>query len=133
MEELINFIKELLEAGSFSPLIMFLENHEEFNSVFTNTYTYIFTFLSGLFTNFYTHTLGFIVDSLFQLFDSSYDSIAEHGFNAINLLFSKFSFQSEKVANNFIYFFIGLLFFSFFVKLSIKLFFWIVDFIKSFF
>ncbi len=133
MQEILEFIKKLLEASSFSPLVMFMENNEEFNAVFNGLYSSILSFLSGLFTNFYSSTLGFVVDSLFTMFDNSYDVIANHGITAVEILFSRFNLQSDNFTNNFIYFFIGLLFFGLFVRVSLKLFFWIINFILSFF
>lgn len=77
----------------------------------------IFEFFTGIYKLFLEST----VTTFLNFFDLSYDEFATYGVNTVDSLFSKFDFTSEKFTDNFIYFFIGILFFAMFIKIMFKL------------
>lgn len=84
----------------------------------------ILSLLSGVFqffTEIYQFFMGNVVESFFNFFDSSYDDFTTYGIGIIDNVFARFDFTSDKFTNNFIYFFIGILFFAMFIKIMFKL------------
>lgn len=73
------------------------------------------------FTSIYKFFLETAVGSFLSFFDYSYDEFATYGVNTVDSLFARFDFTSSKFTNNFIYFFIGILFFSLFIRIMFKL------------
>lgn len=62
------------------------------------------------FRNIYSFFLETSVGSFLSFFESSYDEFATSGVNIVDSFFARFDFTSEKFTDNFIYFFIGILF-----------------------
>lgn len=73
------------------------------------------------FTSIYDLFVGSSVSALINFFESSYEQISTYGLKIIDTFFSRFAFTSDRFTDNFIYFFIGLLFFVLFLRIMFKL------------
>lgn len=77
--------------------------------------------ISDFFKGIYKLFLETTVTTFLDFFNLSYDEFATYGIEIVDSFFSKFNFTSEKFTDNFLYFFIGLLFFAMFIKIMFKL------------
>lgn len=93
-----------------------LEQTDSFMDLITNIYTPFFRLLFDFLQWAYSVTIGAFIDLIVSIIDSSKDDFVLNGQLIVNRLFDKLSFTSASFTDNFIFWVIGLLFFSFTAK-----------------
>ncbi len=85
-------------------------------NIVTELYTPFFRLLFDFFEWAYSITIGAFIDLVCNIIDTSKDNFVINGKLVVDRLFDKLSFASVDFTENFIFWFIGLLFFSFTAK-----------------